>query len=487
VEGFRGKRWTLATVPAEDPAVYQMISAADTMGVFQVESRAQMAMLPRLRPQCFYDLVIEIALIRPGPIQGDMVHPYLRRRNGQEPVDYPSEEVRAVLERTLGVPIFQEQVMQLAIVAAGFSAGEADQLRRAMAAWRRKGGLGPFEQRLTEGMRQRGYSADFAQRIFRQITGFGEYGFPESHSASFALLVYVSAWLKRHEPAAFLCALLNSQPMGFYAPSQLVQDARRHGVELRPVDVAASNWDCTLEAAGEGVAAARLGLRLVTGLSAAGAGRLVAARGTLPFADVDDLARRARLDRGDLGALARAGALAALAGHRYRAGWAVAGVEAPLPLLGETRSPEGLPLLRAPGEGRDIAADYQSMGLTLGRHPLALLRARLAGDGAVSAAELNAAPHGARAACAGIVINRQRPGSAGGVLFATLEDETGQANVVVWQTVAESFRRPLLGARLLEVTGRVQREGEVVHLVAERLRDRSMLLGALHVRSRDFH
>jgi len=487
VECFRGQRWTLATVPAEDPAVYQMISAADTMGVFQVESRAQMAMLPRLRPRCFYDLVIEIALIRPGPIQGDMVHPYLRRRNGQEPVDYPSEEVRAVLERTLGVPIFQEQVMQLAIVAAGFSAGEADQLRRAMAAWRRKGGLGPFEQRLTEGMRQRGYDEAFAKRIFQQILGFGEYGFPESHSASFALLVYVSAWLKRHEPAAFLCALLNSQPMGFYAPAQLVQDARRHGVELRPADALASDWDCTLETAGEGVAAARLGLRLVAGLSAAGAERLVAARGTRPFADVDDLARRARLDRGDLGALARAGALAALAGHRYRAGWAVAGVEAPLPLLGETRSPEGLPLLRAPTEGRDIVADYRSMGLTLGRHPLALLRARLAGDGTVSTAELNAAPHGARAACTGIVINRQRPGSAGGVLFATLEDETGQANVVVWQTVAESFRRPLLGARLLEVTGRVQREGEVVHLVAERMRDRSTLLGALEVRSRDFH
>src|SRR6056297_514667 len=487
VEGFRGKRWTLATVPAEDPAVYQMISAADTMGVFQVESRAQMAMLPRLRPQCFYDLVIEIALIRPGPIQGDMVHPYLRRRNGQEPVDYPSEEVRAVLERTLGVPIFQEQVMQLAIVAAGFSAGEADQLRRAMAAWRRKGGLGPFEARLIEGMRQRGYSADFAQRIFRQITGFGEYGFPESHSASFALLVYVSAWLKRHEPAAFLCALLNSQPMGFYAPSQLVQDARRHGVELRPVDVAASNWDCTLEAAGEGVAAARLGLRLVTGLSAAGAGRLVAARGTLPFADVDDLARRARLDRGDLGALARAGALAALAGHRYRAGWAVAGVEAPLPLLGETRSPEGLPLLRAPTEGRDIVADYRSMGLTLGRHPLALLRARLAGDGLVSAEELNSAPHGAWTACTGIVINRQRPGSAKGVMFVTLEDETGQVNVVVWRNVAETWRRPLLGSRLLEVAGRVQREGKVVHLVAERMADRSALLGRLDIRSRDFH
>jgi error-prone DNA polymerase len=490
IDNFRGRRWTLATVPAEDPAVYDMISDADTMGVFQVESRAQMAMLPRLRPRCFYDLVIEIALIRPGPIQGDMVHPYLRRRNGEEPVSYPSEEVRQVLERTLGVPIFQEQVMQLAIVAAGFSAGEADQLRRAMAAWRRKGGLGPFEDRLIEGMRARGYAEDFAQRIFRQITGFGEYGFPESHSASFALLVYVSAWLKRHEPAAFLCALINSQPMGFYAPSQLVQDARRHGVEVRPVDVAASDWDCTLEPAESGhedEPAARLGLRLVAGLSASGAERLVAARRERRFANVDDLARRARLDRGDLGALARAGALRGLAGHRHRAAWAVAGIEAPLPLLEDASIREGLPLLRAPTEGRDIVADYRSTGLTLGRHPLALLRERLADDGVVSTGELNAAPHGAYAACAGIVINRQRPGSAKGVMFVTLEDETGQANVVVWQQVSEAWRKPLLGARLLEVTGRVQREGQVVHLVAERMRDRSALLGQLDVRSRDFH
>ncbi|MGD9388530.1 MAG: error-prone DNA polymerase [Gammaproteobacteria bacterium] len=490
IQGFRGRRWTLATVPAEDPAVYDMISDADTMGVFQIESRAQMAMLPRLRPRCFYDLVIEVAIIRPGPIQGDMVHPYLRRRNGEEPVSYPSEEVRQVLERTLGVPIFQEQVMQLAIVAAGFSAGEADQLRRAMAAWRRKGGLGPFEQRLIEGMQARGYAEDFAQRIFRQITGFGEYGFPESHSASFALLVYVSAWLKRHEPAAFLCALINSQPMGFYAPSQLVQDARRHGVEVRPVDVAASDRDCTLEP-GEGgredAPAVRLGLRLVAELSASGAERLMAARRERSFKSVDDLARRAGLDRGDLGALARAGALRGLSGHRYRAAWAVAGVEAPLPLLEDVPVREGLPLLRAPTEGRDIAADYRSVGLTLGRHPLALLRERLAEDGLVSAGELEAAPNGAYAACAGIVINRQRPGSAKGVMFVTLEDETGQANIVVWQRVSEAWRKPLLGARLLEVTGRVQREGQVVHLVAERMRDRSALLGRLDVRSRDFH
>jgi error-prone DNA polymerase len=487
IERFRGQRWSLATVPAEDPVVYDMICEADTMGVFQIESRAQMAMLPRLRPRCFYDLVIEVAIIRPGPIQGDMVHPYLRRRNGQEAVSYPNEEVREVLARTLGVPIFQEQVMQLAIVAAGFSAGEADQLRRAMAAWRRKGGLGPFEQRLVEGMRQRGYAESFARQIFHQILGFGEYGFPESHSASFALLVYVSAWLKRHEPAAFLCALINSQPMGFYAPSQLVQDACRHGVEVRPVSVLASDRDCTLERGEEGAPAVRLGLRVVADLSASGTERLVAARQARAFEDVDDLARRARLDRGDLAALARAGAFAALAGHRHRAGWAVTGVEPALPLLENTRIREGVPLLRAPTEGAEIVADYRSTGLTLGRHPLALLRDRLADDGLVSAAELNAAPHGARTAYAGIVINRQRPGSANGVVFVTLEDETGQANVVVWKSVAEAWRRPLLGARLLEIAGRIQREGPVVHLVAERMADRSALLGRLDVRSRDFH
>jgi error-prone DNA polymerase len=416
-----------------------------------------------------------------------MVHPYLRRRKGEEPVSYPNEEVRAVLERTLGVPIFQDQVMQLAIVAAGFSAGEADQLRRAMAAWRRKGGLGPFEARLVEGMRQRGYAESFARQIFHQILGFGEYGFPESHSASFALLVYVSAWLKRHEPAAFLCALLNSQPMGFYAPSQLVQDASRHGVELRPIDVSASDEDSSLERREDGEPAVRLGLRLVSGLSSAGRERLVLARRAGAFGSVGELARRAALDRGDLAALARAGALAGLAGHRHRACWAVAGVEPALPLLEATEVREGLPLLRAPTEGREVVADYRSTGLSLGRHPMAFLRERLADDGIVSAAELNAAPHGARTCCAGLVINRQRPGSAKGVVFVTLEDETGQANIVVWQAVANAWRRPLLGARLLEIVGRVQREGEVVHLVAERMADRSALLGALDVRSRDFH
>jgi error-prone DNA polymerase len=487
VEGFRGRRLTLATVPAEDGAVYDMICRADTLGVFQIESRAQMAMLPRLKPRCFYDLVIEVAIIRPGPIQGDMVHPYLRRRNGEEAVTYPSEEVRGVLQRTLGVPIFQEQVMQLAVVAAGFTPGEADRLRRAMAAWRRKGGLGPFEDRLIDGMRRRGYDEAFARQIFHQIQGFGEYGFPESHSASFALLVYVSAWLKRFEPAAFACALINSQPMGFYAPSQIIQDARRHGVQVHPPDVGYSDYDCSLEPGQGGEPSIRLGLRLIGSLSRAGAERIVAARARGEWHDVTDLAERAELNRGDLGALASSGALAGIAGHRHRARWDVAGIEAPRPLFGRGAGPEALPLLRRPGEGQDIVADYRSLGLTLGRHPMALLRDRLARERICAADTLWEIENGRRVRYAGLVINRQRPGSAKGVTFVTLEDETGHANVIVWRKVAEAQRRALLGSRLMEVTGRIQREGDVLHVVAERLRDRSTLLGRLMVRSRDFH
>ncbi len=487
ISGFRGRKLSLASVPAEDPAVYDMICHADTLGVFQIESRAQMAMLPRLRPRCYYDLVIEVAIIRPGPIQGDMVHPYLRRRNGEEAVSYPSEEVRGVLQRTLGVPIFQEQVMELAVVAAGFSAGEADRLRRAMAAWRRKGGLGPFEARLIEGMRTRGYQERFARQIFNQILGFGEYGFPESHAASFALLVYVSAWLKRHEPAAFACALINSQPMGFYAPSQIVQDAARHDVEVRAVDVRYSDYDCTLEKAADGEPALRLGLRLVKDLAADRARDLVLARSAGAWRDVSDLARRSGLDRRDLGALAAAGALRGLAGNRHRARWAVAGVEEPLPLFGDGVMVEGTPLLRRPSEGQDIVADYRSMRLSLERHPMSLLRERLAGEKIRTAADLWQLDEGSRVRCAGLVINRQRPGTAGGVTFVTLEDETGYANIIVWKTIAVRQRRALLASRLLEVTGRVQRQGEVLHLVAERLRDRSVLLGGLLVRSRDFH
>jgi error-prone DNA polymerase len=478
----------LATVPGEDQSVYEMICRADTVGVFQIESRAQMAMLPRLRPRNYYDLVIEVAIVRPGPIQGEMVHPYLRRRNHEEAVTYPSEAVEAVLKRTLGVPIFQEQVMQLAIVAAGFSPGAADRLRRAMAAWKRKGGLEPFERQLIDGMQERGYTESFARQIFNQILGFGEYGFPESHAASFALLVYTSAWLKRYEPAAFCAALINSQPMGFYAPAQLVRDARAHGVEVRPVAAAISAWDCTLERQADGRAALRLGLRLTKHLSKEGAARLLGQRAVRPFASVADLAGRATLDRRDLEALAAADALAGLAGHRHRAVWQVTGVERVLPLLpADTAVDEGVPLLRAPLEGQDIVADYGSMGLTLRRHPLALLRGKLLERGVIPAQELWEKPNGLFVTTAGLVITRQRPGSANGVTFVTMEDETGHVNLIVWERVATAQRAALLESRLLEVRGKLQREGDVLHVIAQRLTNLSALLGDLVVTSRNFH
>ncbi|HUX73212.1 MAG TPA: error-prone DNA polymerase [Steroidobacteraceae bacterium] len=477
----------LASVPAEDPAVYEMICRGDTAGVFQIESRAQMAMLPRLRPRNYYDLVIEVAIVRPGPIQGDMVHPYLRRRSGEEAVTYPSPAVEAVLKRTLGVPIFQEQVMQLAIVAAGFTPGEADGLRRAMAAWKRKGGLEPFERRLIDGMHRRGYAEDFARKIFNQIQGFGEYGFPESHAASFALLVYVSAWLKRHEPAAFCAALLNSQPMGFYAPAQLLRDARAHDVEVRPIAVDSSAWDCTLERQAGGRPALRLGLRLVKQLTRAGAQRLLGARAARTFTDVADLAERAALERRDLQALAAADALAALAGHRHAALWQVGGVEPALPLLpAATAAGEGIALLRAPREGEQIVADYRSLGFTLRRHPLALLRERLASRGVLPAQDLWDQPDGQWVGTAGLVITRQRPGSAGGVTFVTLEDETGYVNLIVWERVATRSRAALLESRLLEVRGKIQRQGDVLHVVAQRLTNLSALLGDLLVTARNF-
>jgi error-prone DNA polymerase len=483
---FYGRRFTLADVPAEDPAVYDMICKADTIGVFQIESRAQMAMLPRLKPRNYYDLVIEIAIIRPGPIQGDMVHPYLRRREGSERVDYPSPAVEKVLERTLGVPLFQEQVMQLAIVAADFTPGEADQLRRAMAAWKRRGGLEPFEAKLKSRMRAKGYSEEFANRIFQQILGFGDYGFPESHAASFALLAYVSAWLKCHEPAIFFCALLNSQPMGFYAPAQLVRVAREHAVEVRAVDIAHSQWDSSLEKDAHGRPAIRLGLRLVKGLSGAGAERLCAARALEVFVSVQDLALRARLDKRDLGALAAAGALKSLAEHRHRARWQVAGVEKAAPLLADARYAEGIPLLRRPTEGEEIAADYRRLGLSLGRHPLALLRARLATLGVQTAAAVRDLPNGTHTCSAGLVITRQRPSSAAGVTFVTVEDESGYLNLIVWERLAERVRKTLVGAALLGFKGTVQKEHDVVHVIAERLYDHSFLLGGLTTSSRDF-
>jgi error-prone DNA polymerase len=485
----RGRTMRMQDIPAEDPEVYAMIQRADTIGVFQIESRAQQSMLPRLRPANFYDLVIEVAIVRPGPIQGGMVHPYLKRRQGLEPVTYPSAAVESVLSRTLGVPIFQEQVMQLAIVAAGFTPGEADRLRRSMAAWRRKGGLEKFEKRLIDGMAERGYTEAFARQIYQQILGFGEYGFPESHSASFALLVYVSAWLKRYEPAAFTAALLNSLPMGFYAPAQLVGDARRHGVPVLPVDVTASEWECTLEQAGKlpGSPALRLGLCMVAGLSADGAQRVVSARRARPFDDVADLAHRAQLDRRDLGALAEADALAALAGHRHAAAWDTAGVERLPAILAGATFAEQAAALSAPTEGQDIVADYRRLGLTLRRHPLALLRAQLRKRRIATAADVARTPHGRPIRAAGIVIGRQRPDTASGVVFVTLEDETGAVNVIVWRDVGDRQRRELLGSRLMAVDGRVEREGAVVHVVAGRLTDLTPLLGALPTKSRDFH
>jgi error-prone DNA polymerase len=440
-----------------------------------------------LRPQNYYDLVIEVAIVRPGPIQGEMVHPYLRRRSGEEAVTYPSKAVEAVLKRTLGVPIFQEQVMQLAIVAAGFSPGEADRLRRAMAAWKRKGGLEPFQRQLIDGMRERGYPESFAHQIFNQILGFGEYGFPESHAASFALLVYTSAWLKHYEPAAFCAALINSQPMGFYAPAQLVRDARGHGVEVRAVDVLQSDWDCTLERRTDGRPALRLGLRLVKHLSSEGAARLLAARALRAFDTIADLAERGELDRRDLTALAAADALAGLAGHRHRAVWQVSGVERALPLLpAATVQGEGIPLLRAPREGQDIVADYGSTGLTLRRHPLSLLREKLQRRGVLPTRDLWEQPNGKWVRTAGLVITRQRPGSAGGVTFVTMEDETGYVNLIVWNRVALAQRAALLESRLLEVQGKLQREGDVQHVIAQRLTNLSALLGDLSVASRNF-
>ena len=477
-----GRRFRLQDIPREDPAVYEMIGHADTVGVFQIESRAQMAMLPRLKPKCFYDLVIEVAIVRPGPIQGDMVHPYLRRRSGVEAISYPSKAVELVLERTLGVPIFQEQVMQLAIVAAGFTPGEADHLRRSMAAWKRKGGVGHLRDRLIGGMLDRGYTRAFAEAIYRQIEGFGEYGFPESHAASFALLVYISAWLKRHEPAAFLAGLLNAQPMGFYSASQLVQDARRHGVEVRPPDVQHSAWETSLE--GEAYSVVRLGLHRIDRLGTEAGARIAAAR---PFRDVADLARRASLNRDDLDALATAGALAALAGHRREAAWAVAAVPAQRDLLFEAPAQETPTPLPEPREGEDIVADYATLRLTLGRHPLSLLRALLEQRRYVTALALRSMSHNCPARCAGIVTGRQRPGTASGVIFLTLEDETGLANVIVHPHLVERQRRELLGARLLGVLGILQREGEVVHLIAKRLVDHTALLGHLPTSSRDFH
>ena len=484
----RGRELTLASIPPEDPATYAMISRAETMGVFQIESRAQMAMLPRLKPATFYDLVIEVAIVRPGPIQGDMVHPYLRRRLKQEPVTYPSEKLREVFQRTLGVPLFQEQVMELAMVAADYSPGEADQLRRSMAAWKRHGGLEPHRVRLIDGMLRNGYELAFAERIFEQIKGFGSYGFPESHAASFALLCYASSWLKCHEPAIFTCALVNSWPMGFYSPDQLLQEARRLGIEVRPVDVFHSQWDCTLEPLQGDELAIRLGLRQIRGFSEADARRLEQARAQAPWRDIEDLCQRAGLDQRARARLADAGALRAMARDRHQARWQVAAVQAQLPLFAQVQPvAEQAVELPAPTVGEDLRADYDTLGTTLGPHPLTLLRARLRALGCRSSAELDGLAHGDSVAVAGIVVGRQRPQTASGVTFVTLEDEHGMLNVVVWRELAERQRRALVGSQLLKVSGRLEQENGVRHLIARRLEDVSQLLQGLDVRSRDFH
>ncbi len=487
LRAHHGRDLDLARIPAEDAATYEMICRADTMGVFQIESRAQMAMLPRLQPRKFYDLVIEVAIVRPGPIQGDMVHPYLRRRTGEEPVRYPSQALKQVFERTLGVPLFQEQVMALAVVAAGYTPGESDDLRRSMAAWKRHGGLEHHRDKLTQGMLARGYTAEFAARIFEQIKGFGSYGFPESHAASFALLTYASCWLKRHYPVAFTCALINSQPMGFYSPDQLLQDLRRHGVEVRPVDARYSDWDCALEAQRDGGFALRLGLRMIRGFGEDDARRMSRARAMQAFADVADLCERAALDARARNLLADAGALRGLAGHRHRARWAVAGVEEQRPLLGARTQPReqqiALPL---PSVAQNMEADYATLGTTLGRHPLALLRAQLRARRCRSSQELPAIASGRSIAAAGLVVGRQRPQTASGVTFVTLEDEHGMINVVVWRQVAEQQRRPFLESRLLMVEGTLEAKDGVRHLIARRLHDLTPMLGSLDSRSRDF-
>ncbi|PKU25382.1 error-prone DNA polymerase [Telmatospirillum siberiense] len=491
-----GLDYALASVPGDDPAVYAMLSRADAIGVFQVESRAQMNMLPRLKPACFYDLVIEVAIVRPGPIQGDMVHPYLRRRAGKERIDYPSPELERVLGKTLGVPLFQEQAMKLAIVAGGFTPSEADQLRRAMASFRHSGAVDKFREKLVEGMVARRYDRAFAERVFRQIEGFGEYGFPESHAASFAHLTYVSAWLKCHHPAVFACALLNSQPMGFYAPAQLVRDAREHGVPVRPVDVNASVWDCTLETEGGRPPALRLGFRQISGLSPSEALALVAARGE-GYDSPHALWRRAGLTRKALEALAAADAFAGLGLGRREALWAIGALTAPPPPLFAVAGVEapvaGPPVvLPAMSLGEAVVEDYARLRLSLKAHPVALLRQSLGRENILPAAYLRRRQSG-RVSVAGLVLVRQRPGSAKGVTFLTLEDETGVINVVVWPDIFERFRRPLLAAQLLRVDGRIERQDAVLHVVAEGIADLSAALrrlsgnGAISVASRDFH
>jgi error-prone DNA polymerase len=500
VKQHRGFELTLASVPPDDTPTYEMIQLADTVGVFQIESRAQMSMLPRLKPACFYDLVVEVAIVRPGPIQGGMVHPYLRRRMGKEEPDYPSEGVREILAPTLGIPLFQEQVMEL-VIHAGYELSEADNLRRSMAAWKQGGDMEPHRARIRQLMEDKNYTSEFIDQIFEQIKGFGSYGFPQSHAASFAKLVYASCWLKRNEPAAFACALLNSQPMGFYPASQIVQDARRGrkarpAIEFLPVDVTCSDYDNTLvgglvresfsaDGAGE-QPAIRMGLRQVSGLSEQAALAIMAARRQQPFRDISDLSLRANLDDKARNALAEAGALQSLAGNRNQARWIVAGIERQFPLL--PGSPEERPIeLPTPAMGEEVLSDYRALGLTLQAHPLSLLRDKLRARRLLGSRDLIGKRHGSQVHAAGLVTNRQRPQTASGTIFVTLEDEHGMVNVVVWEHVAQRWRKALLGASLLAVRGRWEQVDGVAHLIAQDMQDLSGMLGGLRTSSRDFH
>ncbi len=486
----RGQTLDMAAIPQEDPATYAMIQRADTLGVFQIESRAQMSMLPRMKPKKFYDLVIEVAIVRPGPIQGDMVHPYLRRRERREPVSYPTPELERVLGKTLGVPLFQEQAMQVAMVCAGFSATEADELRRAMATFRFTGGVSHFKDKLIAGMTERGYEPAFAERLFTQIEGFGSYGFPESHAASFALIAYASSWLKCHHPDVFCAALLNAQPMGFYAPAQVVRDAVEHGVTVLPLCANASRWDCTLEPADGRWLAVRLGLRMANGLANADAARLLAAR-DVPYADVDDVWRRAGVPVAALERIAEADGFRALGLDRRAALWAIRGLADTVPPLfaAAGKRPEAVEpavTLAAMTLGREVVEDYGSVGLSLRRHPVSFLRRELAASGAIPCAELAQARDGGMVEVAGIVLVRQKPGSAKGVLFITIEDETGIANLILWAAVFARQRRLVLSAGMIGCRGRVRREGLVLHVIAQHLTDRTDLLRSVGARDADF-
>lgn len=474
----RGQQMTLANVPPEDTPVYDMLCRADAIGVFQVESRAQLNFLPRMRPRTFYDLVCEVAIVRPGPIQGGMVHPFINRRMGREPVEDLAPAMMEVLGRTYGVPLFQEQAMQIAVVAAGFTPSEADQLRRSLATFKRMGTIGSFRDRFVGGMLARGYDADFAARCFAQIEGFGSYGFPESHAASFARLVYISAWLKCHHQAVFTCALLNSQPMGFYAPAQLVRDARDHGVEIRPVSVNHSDWDCTLEPRPDGAFALRLGFRQIKGMRKEDAAWVTAARGN-GYPDVESLWRRAGVHPDTLERMAEADAFSPLGLNRRDALWAAKALKAPapLPLFGADGEGELEPRVMLPQMtlGQEVIEDYLSLRLSLRAHPVELLRPRLP----ESLPHDRLAQANGRVSVSGLVITRQRPGTASGVVFLTLEDETGVANVVVWKKIYKAFRKAVIAGRLVRITGRIQRDGPTTHLIAERVEDISPLLATL--------